>query len=84
MNLVNLIAIPIVVAFAWAKGRGLLKWAVLTWFFGFWCLLPLFMLKNKVIKIYHLPQPVKDFITARRFKDQLKVIEYPIDIQKEV
>ena len=36
MYTINLVSIPFVVFFAWAKGRGLLRWAVMAYLFGFW------------------------------------------------
>jgi len=84
MEIINLIAIPFVLFFAWAKGRGLISWALITYFIGFWAIFILLFVKVKPIKFYHIPQPVKDFIIARSFKKHLKEIEYPVDLQGEV
>ena len=84
MEIINLIAIPFVLFFAWAKGRGLISWALITCFIGFWAMFILLFVKAKPIKFYHIPQPAKDFIIARSFKKHLNEIEYPVDLQGEV
>ena len=84
MYTINLISIPFVVFFAWAKGHRLLRWAVMAYLFGFWSFIFLLFVRTKPIKIYESPQYLKDLITARGFKKQLKEIDYPIDLQGEV
>jgi hypothetical protein len=81
MYTINLVSIPFVVFFAWAKGRGLLRWAVMAYLFGFWSFTFLLFVKTKPIKIYEVPQYLKDLITARGFKNKLKEIKYPSDLQ---
>ncbi len=76
MYTINLVSIPFVVFFAWAKGRGLLRWAVMAYLFGFWSFIFLLFVKTKPIKIYEVPQYLKDLITARGFKNKLKEIKY--------
>ena len=68
------------VFFAWAKGRGLLRWALIAYLFGFYSFILLFV-KTKPIKIYEIPQYLKNVITARGFKNKLKDIKYPSDLQ---
>ncbi len=84
MEIINLIAIPFVLFFAWAKGRGLISWALITYFIGFWAMFILLFVKAKPIKFYHIPQPAKDFIIARSFKKHLNEIEYPVDLQRDI
>lgn len=84
MSLINLISIPFVVFFAWAKGRGLIRWALISCVIGFWSLLLLLFVKTKPIKIYQIPQQLKDIVTARSFKKQLNEIKYPVDLQKDI
>ena len=80
MYTINLVSIPFVVFFAWAKGRGLLRWAVMAYLFGFWSFIFLLFVKTKPIKIYEVPQYLKDSITARGFKNKLKDIKFPSDL----
>ncbi len=84
MYTINLISIPFVLLIAWAKGRGLIRWAFMAYIFGFWSILVLFLVKNRPIKLYQIPQPLKDLVTARAFKRELKEVEYPLDLQKEI
>jgi hypothetical protein len=63
MYTINLVSIPFVVFFAWAKGRGLLRWAVMAYLFGFYSFIFLLFVKTKPIKIYEIPQYLKDLIT---------------------
>jgi hypothetical protein len=80
MYTINLISIPFVVLFAGAKGHRLLRWAVISYLFGFWSFIFLLFVKTKPIKIYESPQYLKDLITARGFKNKLKDIKYPSDL----
>lgn len=84
MNWLNLISIPFVLFFAWAKGRGLIRWIFLAYFLGFWSVIPLLIVKTRPVKLYKIPRPIIDLITARNFKNKLKDVTYPTDIQKEV
>ena len=84
MNWMNLISIPFVLFFAWAKGRGLIRWLLIAYLLGFWSLIPLLIVKTRPVKLYKVPRSFTEFITARNFKKQLKEIRYPTDIQKEV
>jgi hypothetical protein len=84
MYTINLISIPFVLLIAWAKGRGLIRWAFMAYIFGFWSILVLFLVKNRPIKLYQIPQPLKDLVTARAFKRELKEVEYPLDLQKDI
>jgi len=81
---INLISIPFVLFIAWAKGRGLIRWALIAYLFGFWSLILLFLVKNLPIKLYQTPQFLKDVVTARAFEKRLKKIKYPLDLQKEI
>ena len=82
MYWINLIAIPFVLLLAWAKGRGLFRWAVMAYIFGFWSFVPLFMVKVKPLKIYEIPKFIKQFVTTYVFKSALKGVMYPQDLQK--
>lgn len=82
MYTINLVAIPFVLLLAWAKGRGLLRWAVMAYLFGFWSFVPLFMVKIKPIRIYEIPKPIREFMAAHLFKRELKGVMYPKDLQK--
>ena len=84
MNWINLISIPFVLFFAWAKGRGLIRWLLIAYLFGFWSFIPLLIVKTRPVKLYKIPQSFTEFITARNFKKQLKEVRYPTDIQREV
>ena len=84
MNWMNLISIPFVLFFAWAKGRGLIRWLLIAYFLGFWAFIPLLIVKTRPVKLYKIPRSFTEFITARNFKKQLKEIRYPTDIQREV
>jgi len=84
MNWLNLISIPFVLFFAWAKGRGLIRWLLIAYLLGFWSLIPLLIVKTRPVKLYKVPRSFTEFITARNFKKQLKEIRYPTDIQREV
>ena len=84
MYTINLISIPFVLLIAWAKGRGLIRWAFMAYIFGFWSILVLFLVKNRPIKLYQIPQSLKDLVTARAFKRELKEVEYPLDLQKDI
>ena len=84
MYTINLISIPFVLIIAWAKGRGLILWALMAYIFGFWSILVLFLVKNRPIKLYQIPQPLKDLVTARAFKRELRVVKYPLDLQKDI
>ena len=84
MYTINLISIPFVLLIAWAKGRGLIRWAFMAYMFGFWSILVLFLVKNRPIKLYQIPQPLKDLVTARIFKRELKEVKYPLDLQKDI
>jgi hypothetical protein len=81
MYWINLIAIPFVLLLAWAKGRGLFRWAIMAYIFGFWSFVPLFMVKVKPIQIYEIPMPVKQFVATKLFSRELKSITYPKDLQ---
>ena len=82
MYWINLIAIPFVLLLAWAKGRGLFRWAVMAYIFGFWSFVPLFMVRVKPIRIYEIPKPIKQFVTTHVFRRELKGVKYPKDLQK--
>lgn len=84
MYTINLISIPFVLFIAWAKGRGLIRWALMAYIFGFWSLIVLFLVKNRPVKLYQIPQPLKDLLTARTFKRELKEVKYPLDLQKDI
>ena len=84
MYTINLISIPFVLLIAWAKGRGLIRWAFMAYIFGFWSILVLFLVKNRPIKLYQIPQRLKDLVTARAFKKELKEVKYPLDLQKDI
>jgi hypothetical protein len=84
MNWLNLISIPFVLFFAWAKGRGLIRWLLIAYLLGFWSFIPLLIVKTRTVKLYKVPRSFTEFITARNFKKQLKEIRYPTDIQREV
>lgn len=84
MNKINLISIPFVLFLAWAKGRGVIRWMVVASLLGFWSLVPLLMVKEKPIKLYKIPQPIREFIALRGFKKKLSQIKYPEDIQKRI
>ena len=84
MNWLNLISIPFVLFFAWAKGRGLIRWLLIAYLLGFWSLIPLLIVKTRPVKLYKIPRSFTEFITARNFKKQLKEVRYPTDIQREV
>ena len=84
MYTINLISIPVVLFIAWAKGRGLIRWALIAYLFGFWSLILLFLVKNRPIKLYQIPQTLKDLVTARAFKRELKEVKYPLDLQKDI
>jgi len=84
MNWMNLISIPFVLYFAWAKGRGLIRWLLIAYFLGFWAFIPLLIVKTRPVKLYKIPRSFTEFITARNFKKQLKEVRYPTDIQREV
>jgi hypothetical protein len=51
---------------------------------GFWSLLLLLFTRTREIKIYQIPQFLKDIVTARSFKKSLNKIEYPSDLQKDL
>lgn len=78
----NLIAIPFVLLLAWAKGRGLFRWAVMAYIFGFWSFVPLFMVRVKPIRIYEIPEPIRQFVITHVFRRELKGVMYPKDLQK--
>jgi hypothetical protein len=82
MNWINLIAIQFVLLLAWAKGRGIFRWAVLACFLGFWAFVPLFMVRVKPIRIYETPLPIKQFVTRYVFRRELRGVMYPKDLQK--
>jgi hypothetical protein len=82
MNWINLIAIPFVLLLAWAKGRGLLRWAIMAYIFGFWSFVLLLMVRVKPIQIYEIPQPIKQFVTRYVFRRELRGVMYPKDLQK--
>jgi hypothetical protein len=82
MYWINLITIPFVLLLAWAKGRGLFRWAVMAYIFGFWSFVPLFMVRVKPIRIYEIPEPIKQFVTTHVFRRKLKGVMYPKDLQK--
>ena len=84
MNWLNLIAIPFVLFFAWAKGRGLIRWLLIAYLLGFWSFIPLLIVITRPVKLYKVPRSFTEFITARNFKKQLKEVRYPTDIQREV
>jgi hypothetical protein len=84
MYTINLISIPFVLLIAWAKGRGLIRWAFMAYIFGFWSILVLFLVKNRPIKLYQIPQTLKDLVTARALKRELKEVKYPLDLQKDI
>ncbi len=84
MNWMNLISIPFVLFFAWAKGRGLIRWFLIAYLLGFWSLIPLLIVKTRPVKLYKIPRSFTEFVTARNFKKQLKEVRYPTDIQREV
>jgi hypothetical protein len=82
MNWINLIAIPFVLLLAWAKGRGLLRWAIMAYIFGFWSFVLLLMVRLKPMQIYEIPQPIKQFVTRYVFRRELRGVMYPKDLQK--
>ena len=82
MYQINLIAIPFVLLLAWAKGRGLFRWAIMAYIFGFWSFVPLFMVKVKPIQIYEIPKPIKQFVASYVFRRELKGVMYPKDLQQ--
>ena len=82
MYWINLIAIPFVLLLAWAKGRGLFRWAVMAYIFGFWSFVPLFMVRVKPIRIYEIPEPIKQFVTTYVSRREPKGVMYPKDLQK--
>ena len=84
MYTINLISIPFALFIAWAKGRGLIRWALMAYIFGFWSVIVLFLVKNRPVKLYQIPQPLKDLLTARTFKRELKEVKYPLDLQKDI
>ena len=84
MNWMNLISIPFVLFFAWAKGRGLIRWLLIAYLLGFWAFIPLLIVKTRPVKLYKIPRSFTEFITARNFKKQLKEVRYPTDIQRGV
>jgi phosphoglycerol transferase MdoB-like AlkP superfamily enzyme len=80
MNWLNLISIPFILFFAWAKGQRLIRWVVIAYLIGFWSLIPLLIVKTRAIKIYKIPNFVTNYVTSSSFKRQLKGIQYPTDI----
>jgi hypothetical protein len=76
MNWINLIAIPSVLLLAWAKGRGLLRWAIMAYIFGFWSFVLLLMVRVKPIQIYEIPQPLKQFVARYVFIRELRGVGY--------
>jgi hypothetical protein len=82
MYQINLIAIPFVLLLAWAKGRGLFRWAIMAYIVGFWSFVPLFMVKVKPIQIYEIPKPIKQFVASHVFRRELKGVMYPKDLQQ--
>jgi hypothetical protein len=80
--MINLIAIPFVLLLAWAKGRGLFRWAIMAYLFGFWAFVPLFMVRTKPIKIYVIPEPIKQFVITSVFRKELRGVMYPKDLQQ--
>jgi hypothetical protein len=65
MNWLNLISIPFVLFFAWAKGQGLIKWLLIAYLLGFWSFILLLLVKTRPVKLYKIPKPFCEFITTR-------------------
>jgi hypothetical protein len=78
MNWINLIAIPFVLLLAWAKGRGLLRWAIMAYIFGFWSFVPLLLARIKntstafnFVTLNYLPSHRLPYLGSNRLSGHL-------------
>jgi ATP/ADP translocase len=76
----NVLAVPIVALVAMAFGRKHIFWSICAFFFGFWVLIPLFLLPKKAKAEPEIPKIFIAFAVNRYIKKELKGIKYPSDI----
>ena len=80
MSWLNVLAVPIVAFVALGFGRRILFWSICAFFFGFWVLIPLFLLPKKAKAEPEIPKIFIAFAVNRYIKKELKGIKYPSDI----
>ena len=80
MSWLNVIAVPIVALVSMAFGRKHIFWSICAFFFGFWVLIPLFLLPKKAKAERQIPKIFIALAFNRYIKKELKGIKYPSDI----
>jgi ATP/ADP translocase len=80
MSWLNVLAVPIVAFVALGFGRRILFWSICAFFFGFWVLIPLFLLPNKQKAEPELPKIFIALAINQHIKKEMKGIKYLSDI----
>jgi len=80
MSWLNVLAVPVVALIAMSFGRKHIFWSICAFFFGFWVLIPLFLLPKKAKSEPQIPKIFIALAFNRYIKKELKGIKYPSDI----
>jgi hypothetical protein len=80
MNWLSLLLMPVAGFCAFAFGRRVFFWSVLTLFIGFWSLLLLFLLPKKPMREPSLPTPILAWYGNRLIARQMRRIRTPSDL----
>lgn len=80
MSLWCIVSVPIVCFVAFAKGRGVLLWGLLSVLFVFWPLIPLILLPQRELKVIALPQFLLRFWGNKIIEREMKKINNVDDI----
>jgi hypothetical protein len=76
---VTLLAIPIVSITAFIFGRNPYRWALYAYFFKFWVLIPLFMIKKYPTP--PIPESLLNLLRRVQMKRSLRKVRYPKDLK---
>jgi len=76
---VTLLAIPIVSITAFIFGRNPYRWALYAYFFEFWVLIPLFMIKKYPTP--PIPESLLNLLRRVQMKRSLRKVRYPKDLK---
>jgi hypothetical protein len=76
---ITLLAMPIVSITAFIFGRNPYRWALYAYFFKFWVLIPLFMIKKYPTP--PVPESLLNLLSRVQIKRSLRKVRYPKDLQ---
>ena len=82
MNWLNLISIPFISLIAFIFGRNSWRWGLYAYLFGFWMLIPLFLLSKKPRTEYTFPNWSIRLYQWQQTRRELKRINTPDDLLK--